>query len=95
MKLRGKQLEQHIDKLIDLCMANGIAVVEMGTPYQQPDICCQHLVLIGSRHVNYYPTTGTVFADGVPGKFSAFRGQGMDTAIRAANMQPKTHERFA
>lgn len=44
-----------------------------------------HITIYGSaRVVEFWPGTGTVYANGVKGKFKAARGKGIDDAIRIA-----------
>lgn len=44
-----------------------------------------HLTIVGGvRRVEYYPTTGTVYANRVQGKYKVARGKGVYDAIRIA-----------
>ena len=70
MKIKQELIEQFLNA--------GLTVIEM-------DEKSGHLKILGGvRHVEYYATTGTVYANSVEGKYPQVKGKGVEFAIKVA-----------
>ncbi|CAL9991271.1 hypothetical protein VPHD81_0111 [Vibrio phage D81] len=83
-KLTGDALEKRMKSDIEAVLAAGLAVMERKNNSKSSS-AVNHLTIIGGvRRVDYYPSTGTVFANRVNDKFKPCRGTGVKDAIRIA-----------
>lgn len=82
--ISGEALKKKIYQDIEKILGAGLAVMERGNNSDSSSEV-NHLSIIGGvRRVEYYPSTNTVFSNGVHGKFKKARGTGIDDAIRIA-----------
>lgn len=84
-KLSGKALVEKMNSDIEKIMDAGFSVMEHENNSDH-GFETHHLTIIGGvRRVEYYPSTGTVFANKVRGEFGKVaRGQGVKDAIKIA-----------
>lgn len=79
-----KKAKISVSEAVDLILSAGLSVMEREN---HSDSCSgsNHLTIAGGKRiVEYWPTTGTVYANAVKGQFKAVRGSGHADAIRIA-----------
>lgn len=83
-KLRGEALDKKMKADIEKILNSGLSALERSNESDSSNQT-NHLSIIGGvRRVEYYPSTGSAFANAVKGKFKRSRGRGVDDAIRIA-----------
>lgn len=85
--LRGKELEMAIEVVIDEASKWGLEVVKHknNTIHKNNDQQVNHLTITGGvRNVEYYPSKGTFYSNGVKGTYRLVKGTGLRDAMEVA-----------
>lgn len=69
---------------VEKILASGLSVYERENNSDTSDGTTHITIIGGVRPVEFWPTTGSVFASGVKGKFNHAKGRGIADAIRIA-----------
>lgn len=74
------------EMIIEKVMSAGLSVVEHENNGDFGNGIMHLTIIGGSRRVEFYPTTGTVYANAVKGKFPVFKQKkaGIEVAIQLA-----------
>lgn len=73
-----------VDNSIERILRAGLSVAEHDNSGGCGEVI-EHLTIIGGvRRVEFYPSTGTVYANAVKGKYKATSSKGIECAIRLA-----------
>lgn len=69
--------KEYFDKIIEQILNAGLSVAEMSNNSDSSNVV-NHIVIIGGkRRVNYWPTTQTIYCDGIKGKARAIKLKNM------------------
>lgn len=69
--------KKYFDKVIEQIINAGLSVAEMSNNSDSSSVV-NHIVIIGGkRRVNYWPTTQTIYCDGIKGKLRAIKLKNM------------------
>ena len=85
-RMSPEQLKVELQKSIEQINESGLGVVECANNGETKSThpVTRLIIIGGARRVEFYPSTGTAYSNGVKGKMKAARGSCLADAIRIA-----------